>query len=462
MTDQADRGNRNASIEREEARERFENLLSGPWEDEGTHARQVLRPARDLTPLADERRPIAREELVAALAPEDRPESERQARLSRSLRPHWGGAITDRDELALRNSFDWALTAPQLVELAVETGYVDLDTVYVPARRMMLDLTWSDGAVSFISDYYYVPVRFLAARLGIDLGLPAVAPPAPKPDAEVRFASFLAAYRDLIGSRTIQRWLAFLDWFRTPAQHAVFREAYETGELPPDASDREYVRGLARGAYRFLTSLGDLFSVLHPGERQYFGLFFAYWIARLYGYQIRPEGYIGTGRRGFIQKPENLVRLVVEDDADGPSGNDQMLRDLERHYVEGLRKATELIAISWKETLSLQQRTIPTLYYGDLVAEGDGLALVGGNVPKHYRLAAAPGLGSVDALLGKRVTILGLLGATPEKEPVIHVHKALSHETISSRASEIARAHPDRSPEGNWVKAERELLFARR
>jgi hypothetical protein len=461
MIDQGNQGDPSGSIESEETRSRFEYLLSGPWERRGEHAKEVLRPARDLTPLADDRRPISREELVAVLAPGDHPESERQASLSRALRPHWGGAITDSDELVLRNSFDWALTAPQLVELAVETGYIDLDTVYLPARRMMLDLTWSDGAVSFISDYYYVPVRFLAARLGIDLGLPEATPPAPKPDAEVRFASFLATYRDLIGSHTIQRWLAFLDWYRTPAQHAVFRDAYETGNLPSDASDREYVRSLARGAYRFMTSLGDLFSVLHPSEREYFGLFFAYWIARLYGYKIRPEGYIDMGRRGFIGKPENLVRLVVEDEVNQPLGNDEMVRDLERHYVATLRKATELIEISWEETRLLQQRTIPTLYYGNLVAEGDGLALVGGNAPEQYRLTATPSLGSVDALRGKRVTILGLLGTTPEQEPVIHVHKAIAHEAISRRAFEIARANPHRSHEGNWIKAERELLFAR-
>ena len=269
---------------------RLEDLKEGPWNKRGHAATKFLAPRTDLLELVDTPETISLPLLKETLSSGDH---SREPALAHVFRLHWlpDGDITSRCELKLRDSLDFALTFLQLVELAVETGYLGARAVRGPARETMLRLLWSDAARRFVEGYEYIGVEYLAARVGFP-GFRTRDPPPPDESAEIRFASFLDHHRAWLEDAVIEEWLGFLDdHVEYPNEQQDFYQ-YLNGKNRGRASLR--FRRLAAGADKSLVMLADLFGMLRREEQARFGLFYGYWLAKLFGFELGPDGFRGT------------------------------------------------------------------------------------------------------------------------------------------------------------------------
>lgn len=264
--------------------ERLKNLLSGPWVE-------LARPVRELL--------LERKKGVAVSPHDLRSEQlDPQLRLASKLisplfRKHWPDGIEDDEEMELRDSFDEALTQLQLMEVAVESGYCSLEAVAPPAREQLAELLWSEGARKYLVHYDYLLVRYLAARLEVELGLDPVRPPRPDPEAEVRFATFLSQLKTWYADDDLELWLGFMDdYVQEEDEQVTFAESFRAGPKSVSVRRQERFGALARGAEQFCRLTSNLFYLCRPAERPIYGLFHAYWLAKFLGYDLRDAGYV--------------------------------------------------------------------------------------------------------------------------------------------------------------------------
>jgi hypothetical protein len=292
-----------------ETQRRFADLLSGPWREKAEHARAMVGPV-SVIKVGESRVDLTTLQLVNG-------DKVRFTTLDAVFAPHWERE-PGQEDMKIRDSFDYALGQMMLTELAVETGYVTLDVVRDVVRRELTMLLWSPGARRYLMTYDYVPVRFLAARVGIDLGLPAVDPPKPNEKAEVRFATFLSHHQRWSTDPTIDQWLGFLDdYVEVEGEQLMFAEFLRReGEAP-----RQRFTTLLVGVEHFLRSLANLFSLLDPDEVPHFGLVYAYWIARFYGMRL---GKDGTYRQVDINWDAEVRGSPLFEDTDGHGLNDDL------------------------------------------------------------------------------------------------------------------------------------------
>jgi hypothetical protein len=216
------------------------------------------------------------------------PEGAAFARLDALFRPHWQRPITRPQDLAFRDAFDEALARLQLVELAVVTGYVPLDAVRQRTRAELMTLLWPPAAREYLRTYDFLGVRFLAARVEIDLRLPAVSPPVSNPRAAVRYATFLSQLETWHKDPNVDEWLGFLDdYVEYDDEPSDVERFLRTGKIrAKDDRRADRFQRLAAGADRVLQLLADLFNVLPENERPLFGIYHAYWMQKLFGYSF--------------------------------------------------------------------------------------------------------------------------------------------------------------------------------
>ena len=259
---------------------------------EGDVARTRLSPPPAIGQLAEQAASVNLQALAKGYAEAD-PAGSRS--LQHLLRTHKiGQGITSPDEIKVRDSLDYALAHLMVLELAVETGYLPLDLVRDEAQRELSSLLWSDGAQQFVRYYDYVTIEYLARRLNVR-GFRNVEPPAVNPEAGTRFAVFLAQFSDWVEDKAIREWLRFLDDYAKPGEHQAFRSFLKGGRT--ERSDR--FDRLLYGIQRFLLSLSNLFGMLAPAERARFGLFYSYWMAKFFGYELTEEGYRPTTQESW-------------------------------------------------------------------------------------------------------------------------------------------------------------------
>lgn len=250
---------------RTEYRIRLDDIQAGPWR------RQSL-PAR---------------EKVTHLSPEE---------ASRYFRSHYESDIKDRDEIAFRESFDEALEELQLLELAVGCGYLPLDEVRPVVKAEFQALFPFDSARKYLKIYDFVPVRFLAARMGIDLGLGPVTPPPINSRAALRYATFLALHSDFAASDPIEKFTMLLDDYRFGGIDARSIKEWLAGDGPaPSDSEQAIVGNLCLGMVQFIQTLGDLFLQLEHDEKPLFGSVYAYWLSHFLGVRRTEQGYRSMG-----------------------------------------------------------------------------------------------------------------------------------------------------------------------
>lgn len=284
-------------LDDEELSARLGALREGPWTARARHARRklvlpglrtvdLIRHARiDLDDLG-----IARSAAARA--------AERARELSGPLRwheldPH---GIKDPVDKRLRKSLDDALIWPQLVELAIETGYLPLDQVAQEARIYLATLLWSLPARGYVRTYNYLMIEFLASRLGI-AGFTPHEPPLIDERAAVHFTAFLATEREIKHEPAIDDWLNFLDDYIVVkgGQQAFLR--FLDGINCHDVTLSRRCRELLDGALSWAVKLGDFHSSLPEAAHQRFALFHAYWLAKLFGDDLGPKGYVRDTRR---------------------------------------------------------------------------------------------------------------------------------------------------------------------
>lgn len=303
---------------------------------EGEVARSRLVPPPAIAQLAEQAARVNLPALAKGYAETD-PVGSRN--LQHLLRTHKiGPGITSPDEIKVRDSLDYALAHLMVLELAVETGYLPLDFVRDEARRELSSLLWSDGAQQFVRYYDYVTIEYLARRLEVE-GFRNVEPPAVNPDAGTRFAVFLAQFSEWVEDKAIKEWLMFLDDYARPGEHQAFR-SFLKGDRT-ERSDR--FDRLLYGIQRFLISLSNLFGILAPAERARFGLFYSYWMAKFFGYELTEQGYRLTGQEPWA--------TILEEHPVGipPSADHETaakMRGLLRSHMAVIRAA-------WDETREL-------------------------------------------------------------------------------------------------------------
>jgi hypothetical protein len=215
----------------------------------------------------------------------------------RYFRSHYVDEIEDAQELEFRESFDQALEELQLLELAVASGYLPLSEIQSAAKAELETLLRSDAARKYLQTYDFLPVRHLAARVGVELGLPAVHPPRVQSDAALRYATFLAVHSDFTSSVTISKFTMLMDdyCFHNTID-ARFFERYLAGAVDGLTEAEERILDeLRTGMVQFVQTLGDLFLQLRDEEKAIYGCVYAYWLGRFFGIRRVEDRYETQG-----------------------------------------------------------------------------------------------------------------------------------------------------------------------
>jgi hypothetical protein len=270
-----------------EAEERIKFLNHGPWIAKGRRAWRVISE-----------RPGGSSEHI----------ERRQRQLRLLLRPHWEGEI-DREEGLVRDSFDEALTVYQLYELAVETGYIQLEDILDRVYRELKDLLWSKGARQYLRDYSYSGVAYLAQRVTLDLGYKRIELPPVRRGEEGRFASFLSQHALWYQDKVLDGWIGFLDDYQVlndldGIDKKVFWSFLTTSEKKFRKEAKLWT--FVAGADRLLMRLAGLAESLSTEEKPSYGLFYAYWMAKLYGYDLGNKGFFRHNKQ--VDWPAALLK----------------------------------------------------------------------------------------------------------------------------------------------------------
>ena len=267
-------------LSKTELRARLDGIQVGPWSKGFKKARKALAPV-DLDFVFDPA-PLALQKVVLSNV-----NQRKSAQLEKVLRPHYkGSAITDKKEIETREALDDALTIPQLYELAIQTGYLPVDSVKERSRSILTDLLWSAPARLFVEAYDYVAIPMLAERVGIS-GFPSTNPPEPSPKSALRFAGFLAHLRAFYNDDQIDTWLGFLDDYVVEhnEQGLVWRYLHRKRRDPP-----KRLPELLTGCQHFVRSLATAFHVLNNDELGRYGLMHSYWLQKFFGYERNERG----------------------------------------------------------------------------------------------------------------------------------------------------------------------------
>lgn len=267
----------------EEIKSRLDGVLAGPWADTADIYTNFIS-----TPTESNRGYAIRSMTgndTAAL------------KLKKILRPHWQSPITSDKEAEIRNSLDEALSTLQLLELGVETGYFDVEDIREEATKRIDLWLGSEAARNYLVYYDFIGVRFLAGRLGIDLGLPKVTAPRINPKASVRFAAFRAQHLCWYEYEDLEAFLGLMDdYVYYDNEQQVFSRYLTTGNLrTKDDEMKAHFNTLKEGMVRFITLLSGLAAILEEEEHPYFGVFYSYWMAKFFGYKLQEDGYKVSG-----------------------------------------------------------------------------------------------------------------------------------------------------------------------
>ena len=285
---------------------RLRDLLEGPWAEEGKKAHKYLRPKESLENLYGSEQVIKMEHFQKTLP---RKERERIGIVSRLLRLHWKGHPVTKGEIPLRDSFDEALTVLQLLELAIETGYLPVEAVRTHARQYIIELLWSPGARAFVRGYDYFLVERIAARVQAPLSKRTTRELAPPQIAPAKFATFLSFHGSWYGNEELDWWLGLMDDYVTVDDIEGLKveewdeaEAFETylhkRKLPnQQVLDAmlyvdERFRQRTAGALWFVSRLSGFLKLLTDEELPIYASFYAYWLAKLFGYELGDDGYV--------------------------------------------------------------------------------------------------------------------------------------------------------------------------
>ena len=332
-----------------EIQNRVAALSKGPWTNHAKSAFAFLKPATpvNLYLAGDWHVPMAsvRPLLVAA-------DVARDDELAHFFRAHWKDpeGVRHKGEMNVRDSFDEALTHLQLLELAVEMGYVPLDAIKEQARQQFSELLWSDAARKFVWDYDYLSVGYLASRIGVDISQGDLAPPPVNEAGAVRFALVLAEHVRWSNDEVIDEWLHFLDDYVVTRNEQVLFQEYLLSRPSPTPKkvtvrQRDRFERLAAGAGQFVIQLSTLMAPLREDERAHVGLLYSYWFAKFFGYERGAQGYRKVGD-GWA--PDVKIALFPKMDSD-----DDM-----KSYQESVARRLGTLSNAWDLVRNLDRKSV--------------------------------------------------------------------------------------------------------
>lgn len=314
---------------------RLEGIRAGPWSHLAQRHAGTFNPT---TGFEDKLFEDASEILLPDL---DLAESDRSrlAKLSHLLRFHWDEDIED-GEVAKRDSFDEALAVPQFYELAVVTGYLRLDDVWVDARRRLVRLLWSPAARRYVRGYGLVTVESLAARVRVRLDEPQVDPPPAQAGNERHFAALLAEYRHWYEDEGLYAWLTILDDINygeaTADDIYILLQGHDVGRrVAADATV-----ALA-GMLDFSARLSRLSRSLSEAEKPIYGAFVHYWLAKYFGQELR-KGRFRKTQSGCDWSRE-LRQLIARQDPELSADFEIEQRELRRLWKAAKKRIRTML-----------------------------------------------------------------------------------------------------------------------
>lgn len=280
----------------EEFHHRLTGILDGPWAEPTRRAFLSLsRPSADST--LDERQQACE-------------------RLQRALRNHADSSIVDPEEMRLRADLDQALLVLQILELAIQSGYLPEARTTIVGRDYLNRLLWSQAARDFVTTYEYPAIPMLACRVGF-AGLRTVAVQAASDGiaASLQFAAFLAHLRNFYENEAIRAWIDFMDDFVVEDNEQDWIKRYWRG-LGATAPERAH--HLAAGAFMFVQGVASAMEAIDLPQRTIFALPHAYWLAKFFGLRIGSFRYehdpYGTNW-SWCMATRRLLRMEESDDA---------------------------------------------------------------------------------------------------------------------------------------------------
>jgi hypothetical protein len=124
-------------------------------------------------------------------------------------------------------------------------------------------------------------------------------PPPPQIGGEARFSIFLGYHKQWYGDDKLEMWLRYLDDYG-PADlddlDGLFAKLLLNGNVGRiSEAHKKLILGLREGMMRFYRLLGWLFSVATSADRRHWGLMYAYWMAKAFGYELKKTGYVQQG-----------------------------------------------------------------------------------------------------------------------------------------------------------------------
>jgi hypothetical protein len=333
----------NDALDAAEVTARLGGIVGGPWKDQSKRARKFLAPKANLKPfLSGTTIPVAG--LSTVLAGQF---AARKQELETTLRAHWKDpdGIVDPKEIARRDAFDEALTELQLMELAVEMGYLPIGAVRDEARERLANLLWSAPAREFVRAYDYLSIYYLATRVEVDIGQGALQPPPVKSTGAAQYATVLAEHKRWYEDPAIDAWLGFLDdYIEFDGEHEMvesYLSSVEDALRHASSAQRKRIELLAAGAYSFVVRLSGIFDLLDHEERARVGLLYAYWMAKFFGYERGDNGYKKVDG-GW----EKAVTTWATSDID---------RDLEEEFRAVWDSRIEILSKTWQSVMALEQ-----------------------------------------------------------------------------------------------------------
>lgn len=286
-----------AGARREESARRIAAIREGPWTALGARARAYFKAPRRLVSLALNRS-IDMKDMAAYLTVTDRI---RCTEFESLLRPHWVKAVRNEGDAAMRDSLDEALTPFQLYELAVESGYLTIEDVSSKVRGELINLLWSEPVRTFLVDYEYRHVRFLARRLGFNLGKESSdKPPRVNAHGGLYFTAFVTELGSWGYGADVTEFLGLLDGYGL--EDPTDPDYWEPGAFASFVADGTYPDGsgiqdvgrfasLSRGFIGCCLGLDQLLSPLPTNVRSMYVGLVAYWLAKLHGNSFGRKGY---------------------------------------------------------------------------------------------------------------------------------------------------------------------------
>lgn len=259
-------------------------LRDGPWAKEASLARQQLAP-------------LMAPKVIVGLwqeTPEllEKTMGDQDYMFRTAMTPHWIREPSSKD-IELRDSLDQALTGLELLELAVQSGYLPLQAVAEEARNDLAVLLWSPATRSYVQAYDYDLVCFLADRVGLPLrekGLEHL--PIEREDEDIRFADFLDLYSDLYENKAVREWQYRLDdYTRGSETHEAYWDFLKNGSK---AKAQSYLLELHQlrtlGMVQFLIGYAQFFETLNPDVWPMYGSAISYWLETFFGFDRNNNG----------------------------------------------------------------------------------------------------------------------------------------------------------------------------